>query len=126
MSVESTSPLGIYQAHLLNGNLAYQYSIDAGKPVFYPRTICPYTGTSALEWRISAGLGTVYSATTVHAKDTEPYNVSLVDCDEGFRLMTRIEGLPADQVRVGLRVKFAGARKDDDGPYPVFSAVEAQ
>jgi len=125
MSAVATSPLAIYQAHLLDGKLAYQYSVDAGKPVFYPREICPYTGSSRLEWRFSAGLGTVYSTTTVHVRNGAPYNVSLVDCDEGFRLMTRIEGVDADQVRVGLRVKFAGAHDDDGEPYPVFCPAEA-
>jgi uncharacterized OB-fold protein len=125
MSAVAVSPLGVYQAHLRDGKLAYQFSVEAGKPVFYPREICPYTGSGRLEWRMSAGLGTVYSATTVHVRNGAPYNVSLVDCDEGFRLMTRVEGLAADQVRVGLRVKFAGALEDDGDPYPVFRPVEA-
>lgn len=124
MSPMTTSPLAVYQAHLRDGKLAYQYSIDAAKPVFYPRVLCPYTGSTALEWRFSTGLGTVYSTTTVHTKNNEPHNVSLVDCDEGFRLMTRIENLPSDQVKVGMRVKFAGALDDDGEPYPVFSPVE--
>jgi uncharacterized OB-fold protein len=54
------SPLALYQAHLEAGELAYQWSPEAGKAVFYPRVICPYSGSSRLEWRVSAGLGTVY------------------------------------------------------------------
>jgi len=85
------SPLAVYQAHLEKGELAYQWSPDAQQAVFYPRVICPFTGSDRLEWRVSAGLGTVYATTVTHpAREGEPYNVALIDCDEGFRLMSRV------------------------------------
>ena len=65
----SQSPLAIYQQHLDQGELAYQWSPEANRAVFYPRVICPHSGSNRLEWRVSAGLGTVY-ATTV----TYPFN----------------------------------------------------
>ena len=55
------SPLKTYLDHLSRAELAYQFSPDASKPVFYPRVICPYTGHDNLEWRISQGLGTVHA-----------------------------------------------------------------
>ena len=60
------SPLATYQAHLEKEELAYQWSPEAKRAVFYPRIICPFTGSDRLEWRISAGLGTVYATTVVH------------------------------------------------------------
>ena len=48
------------------GELAYQFSPEAGRAVFYPRVLCPFTGSAKLEWRVSKGLGTVYSTTVVH------------------------------------------------------------
>ena len=39
---------------------------EAGKAVFYPRVLCPVTGSGKLEWRGRKGLGTVYSTTVVH------------------------------------------------------------
>jgi uncharacterized OB-fold protein len=60
------SPLNTYLAHLEKGELAYQFSPGAGKAVFYPRVLCPFTGSSKLEWRLSKGLGTVYATTVVH------------------------------------------------------------
>ncbi|HKM69257.1 MAG TPA: hypothetical protein VJX94_04120, partial [Stellaceae bacterium] len=60
------SPLATYQAHLEKGELAYQWSPEAQRAVFYPRVICPFTGSDRLEWRVSAGLGTVYATTVVH------------------------------------------------------------
>ena len=115
------SPLTVYQAHLEKGELAYQWSPEAGKAVFYPRVICPFTGSDRLEWRISAGLGTVYATTVTHPREGAPYNVALIDCDEGFRLMSRVEDLPPEAVRIGMRVKFRVHRPGgDEPPYPVF------
>ena len=60
------SPLAVYQSHLEKGELAYQWSPEAGRAVFFPRLVCPYTGSNKLEWRVSPGLGTVYATTVVH------------------------------------------------------------
>ena len=119
------SPLAVYQAHLARGELAYQYSPEAARAVFYPRVICPFTGSDKLEWRVSAGLGTVYATTVTHPPQGEPYNVSLIDCDEGFRLMSRVEDIPAEAVRIGMRVRFRVCEPGgDEPPYPVFVPVE--
>ena len=94
------SPLAVYQAHLEKGELAYQWSPEASRAVFYPRVICPFTGSDRLEWRVSAGLGTVYATTVVHpAREGAPYNVALIDCDEGFRLMSRVEDIAPEAVQ---------------------------
>src|SRR5215831_2847348 len=53
------APLKTYLDHLARGELAYQFSLEAGRAVFYPRMLCPFTGSDRLEWRISKGLGTV-------------------------------------------------------------------
>jgi uncharacterized OB-fold protein len=125
MERSADSPLAIYQAHLDKGELAYQWSIEASRAVFYPRVLCPYTGSDRLEWRISQGLGTVHATTVVHPREGAPYNVALIDCDEGFRLMSRVEGIPPDQVRIGLRVRFRAHRPGGDEPaYPVFLPAE--
>jgi uncharacterized OB-fold protein len=127
MEAPSSSPLAVYEAHLARGELAYQWSPEAGRAVFFPRVICPYSGSTRLEWRVSAGLGRVYSTTVVHPQKGAPYNVALVDCDEGFRLMTRIEDIPPEAVRIGMRVRVRidpGA--GDEPPSPVFVPVEAE
>ena len=91
MPAGEQSPLNTYLAHLAKGELAYQFSPNAGKAVFYPRVLCPFTGSGKLEWRISKGVGTVYATTVVHPAEGAPYNVALIDCDEGFRMMSRVE-----------------------------------
>jgi len=125
-SLLQQSPFGEYVAHLAAGRLAYQVSRD-GTPVFYPRVAAPGTGDTVLEWRISAGVGTVYATTAMHSKGEAPLNLALIDMDEGFRLMSRVEGLPAEDVRIGLRVRFhAAPATDDEPPYPLFSPLEEE
>jgi uncharacterized OB-fold protein len=124
MEQMAASPLATYLAHLETGELAYQWSLDAQKPVFYPRLICPFTGSDRLEWRISSGLGTVYATTVTHPREGAPYNVALIDCDEGFRLMSRVEDIAPEAVKIGMRVKFRVHRPGgDEPPYPVFVPV---
>ncbi len=119
------SPYATYLEHLRAGRLAYQWSVAAGKAVFFPRAVSPHDETETLEWRVSNGLGTVYSTTVVNTREGG-YNVALVDCDEGFRLMSRVEGCAPDAVRIGMRVRFAAhpPLEGDDEPYPIFNPAE--
>ena len=126
MPAPAPSPLTSYLAHLERDQLAYQWSPQCGRAVFYPRVLCPFSGSDQLEWRVSKGLGTVYSTTVVHPQDGAPYNVALIDCDEGFRLMSRVEGVAPDEVRIGMRVRFRAHRPGGEAaPIPVFFPLEA-
>jgi uncharacterized protein len=119
------SPLTTYLAHLERGELGYQFSPSAGEAVFYPRMIAPKTGKADLEWRISKGLGTVHATTVVHPQQGNPYNVALIDVDEGFRMMSRVEDIPPTEVRIGMRVKFRTHKAEgDEPPYPVFTPAD--
>src|SRR5262245_34795219 len=100
MPSDAQSPLATYLAHIERGELAYQFSPAANRAVFFPRVLCPFTGSEALEWRVSAGLGTVHATTVVHPQDGTPYNVALIDCDEGFRLMSRVEEVAPERVKI--------------------------
>lgn len=125
MPQASASPLATYIEHLKRGELAYQFSPSANQAVFYPRVISPRTGKADLEWRTSNGLGTVHATTVNHPQQGEPYNVCLVDMDEGFRLMSRVEGIPPEAVKIGMRVKFhTHDPGGDEDPYPVFTLLE--
>jgi uncharacterized OB-fold protein len=119
------SPLATYVAHLKRGELAYQFSPSARQVVFYPRVIAPKTGAADLQWRVSRGLGTVHATTVVHPRQGAAYNVCLVDMDEGFRLMSRVEDIEPAAVRIGLRVSFrVHTPGGDEDPYPVFTPVQ--
>jgi uncharacterized protein len=122
-SLTEKSPLGTFIEHVKKNELAYQVT-DEGKAVFYPRAVAPVTG-GKLVWRVSKGMGTVYSTTVLYFKGEAPLNVALIDVDEGFRLMSRVEDIDAEQVKIGMRVKFRAHPGDDkQQPYPVFIPAE--
>lgn len=119
------SPLEQYRAFLARGELAFQVDAD-GRALFYPRVTAPAGYRGELRWATSRGLGTVYATTVIAPKGEPAYNVALIDLDEGFRLMSRVESIPAGQVRIGLRVRVrVHPAEGDEGSYPVFDPVEA-
>ena len=115
------SPYDVFLEHCKKGELAYQVG-DDGKAFYYPRAVAPGTGSDKVEWRVSKGLGTVYTTTVVYTKDQPPHNVALIDIDEGFRMMSRVEDIDPLQVKIGMRVKVKMHPGDDKQPaYPVFT-----
>ena len=117
------SPLAIFREYCNRGELAYQTADK--KPFFYPRLAAPGTGSTDLEWEVSSGLGSVYATTTLFPRGTDPYDVSLIDLDEGFRIMSRVEGIDPLEVQVGMRVKVRMVPgTEDEAPYPVFDVAE--
>ncbi len=126
MANAPASPNGTYLEYLAKGELGYQFSADANAAVFYPRVICPFTGSDNLEWRVSKGMGTVHATTVVYPQKGEPYNVALIDIDEGFRMMSRVEDIAPLDVRIGLRVKVrVHTAEGDEPPYPVFTPADS-
>lgn len=117
------SPLAVFREHCAKGELAYQVTKD-GKAVYYPRIVAPVTG-GKLDWKVSKGLGTVYATTTVYPRKGDPYDVSLIDIDEGFRMMSRVEKIDPMKVKIGMRVKVRMIAATEKEPvYPVFDPVE--
>ncbi len=125
--LSSQAPYARYVQHLRAGELAYQYSPVAGRAVFFPRVRCPYSSQDCLQWRISKGMGSVYSTSVVHPRKGDPYNVALIDVDEGFRLMSRVVTDDPMQVTIGQRVRFQALVEEGlDDPIPVFMPVESE
>lgn len=121
----STSPLAMYRQYCERGELAYQVCTDDGSVVFFPRLTAPGTASPNLEWQISKGLGTVYATTTLHRRGEDPYDVSMVELDEGFRMMSRVESIDPMEVKIGMRVKVRMIPATDEEPsYPVFDPAE--
>jgi uncharacterized OB-fold protein len=73
---------------------------------------------------VSKGLGTVYATTTLFPRGAEPYDVSLIDVDEGFRMMARVENVDPMEVVIGLRVRMRMIDGSEAQPaYPVFEPL---
>ena len=116
MSAER-SPAEVFAQYCERGVLAYQVN-PAGEAFFHPRLMAPGGGDA--EWRESAGRGAVYATTTVRRRGEEPHDVSLVELDEGFRMMSRVDGMDPADVRVGMRVRVRFEPREDGPPVPVF------
>lgn len=116
-------PEAEWRAHLAGGRFMIQRSRSTGGHVFYPRVAEPGTGAEDLEWVEASGEGVVHAVTVVRKKDpADSYNVVLVDLAEGPRLMSRVDGLPADRVAIGLKVR---ARIIEEGDKPLLVFVPA-
>lgn len=88
------SPRARFEAGCQQGVLLYQW--DGERAVFPPRAL------PGLEWRESAGRGTVYATTTIRPRGGEPRVVSLIDLDEGFRMMSRADAPIGGRVAVAF------------------------
>ena len=95
-----------FAAQLREGRFEIQRCDDCARHVFMPRVLCPHCGGARLSWTTPSGRGAVYSCTTVRRKADSggDYNVSIIALDEGPQLMSRVEGIAADAVRIGMRV----------------------
>jgi uncharacterized OB-fold protein len=115
-----------YFTHLAQGRFMLQRSRSSRRYVFYPRVAEPVTGARDLEWVAASGFGTVHATTVIRPKPPQqPYNVVLVDLDEGPRMMSRVENMPPEAVRIGMRVRARIATQDEK-PLVVFDAAEGQ
>lgn len=118
------SPRAAFLRYAADGKLAYQVEARTGEAFFFPRVAHPGTGSRALDWRMSGGLGTVYASTTVRPRGGEPHNVSMVELDEGFRLMSSVVGVEPSDVRIGQRVRVSMQPLGPNGEdLPVFELV---
>ncbi len=115
-------PEAEYRAHLAAGRFMVQRGTVSGKAFFPPRTHEPGSG-DAVEWFEPSGHGEVHAVTVVYKRAPEPdYNIALVDLAEGPRLMSRIDGMPAAAVRIGMAVQ-ARIVIENDAPVLVFEPV---
>lgn len=110
--VPSTGAQAHYEAALGQGRFEIQRCSDCRAHVFYPRQVCPHCASLALQWVLPSGLGTVYATTTVCVDPKNRYDVTLIDLDEGVRLMSRVANRAAGEVPIGLRVKARVAQQD--------------
>jgi uncharacterized OB-fold protein len=114
------APDAAFRRHLEEGRFMLQRARGSGRYIFYPRVVEPGTGATDLEWVEASGNGTVHSTTVVRNKPPVPdHNVALIDLEEGVRMMSRVEGIAPDAVRIGMKVR-ARILFGEDGPILVF------
>lgn len=100
-------PDAVYKDFLDKQEFRIQRCVGCGDHVFYPRALCPGCGSPRLDWVAASGRATVYSTSVVRQRpdDGPDYNIAIVELEEGPRLMSRVEGIPAEDVRIGMAVR---------------------
>lgn len=125
MSDTHRGVLAQHQAALAEGRFLIQQCSSCARHIYFPREVCPHCGSEELGFVTPAGTGTVYAVTTVRRKQADggDYNVSLIDLDEGPRLMSRVDNLPCGDVKIGQRVRARVVVAEGRG-LVVFDAVD--
>lgn len=107
------------------GELRVQRCITCGHLRYPISTVCPECLSEDAAWELLSGRGTVVSFCIFrHAyneawRDRLPYNVALIQLEEGPRMLSNVHGVSPDEIRVGLEVKVAF--EDEQGfSIPVF------
>lgn len=102
------------------GELRMQQCQDCGHFRFPPAVVCARCLSERHEWIKLSGRGIVFSWIVVHQSqhpafnsDT-PYNVAIVELEEGPRLHTRIVGCANDEIRIGMPVEVVFDRVNDE------------
>lgn len=117
---EHVHPEQEFLAYLEQGEFMLQRSRSSGNFLFYPRVAEPGTGATDLEWVKASGAGTVYSTTVIRQKPPKTdYNLALIDLAEGPRMMSRVQNIPPERVKIGMAVRALVIR-EDGGPLVVF------
>ncbi|WP_082478388.1 zinc ribbon domain-containing protein [Rhizobium sp. Leaf386] len=107
------------------GRLVLPKCTDCGQVHWYPRALCPFCLSSALEWQESRGLGRVYAATLFRRAEL-PRIIAYVELDEGPRILTTVVSESSAPVCVGQRVEvhFVDDAGATDRAYPVFRPIK--
>ncbi len=102
------------------GELRMQKCGDCGHVRFPPALLCSRCLSEKSAWVRLSGRGTVFSWIVIHQSqhpafnaDT-PYNVAIVELEEGPRLHTNIVDCPNDHIHIGLPVEVVFEKVSDD------------
>ena len=102
------------------GELRMQRCGDCGHIRFPPALLCARCLSERAEWVLLSGRGTVFSWIVVHqsqhpAFNTDvPYNVAIIELEEGPRLHTNIVDCANDRIYIGMPVEVTFERVNDD------------
>lgn len=108
------------------GVLVAQRDSD-GHVWFPPSPMSPINHSSDWTWTALSGLGTVLSWVVFHQKyfagfdDEAPYNVAIVQLDEGPLIYTNLVDLGTSAIGIGQRVSVRFLDMDGNSKLPVFA-----
>ncbi|HEY6284188.1 MAG TPA: Zn-ribbon domain-containing OB-fold protein [Ktedonobacteraceae bacterium] len=106
--------------------LLLQYCSECHQYQFYPRLYCMQCSSNTLRWVEASGHGVIYSYTIIHQNKSPefvhdtPYNVAIVQLEEGPRMLSNIVGIEPGELRVDLQVTVVFDRVTDFITLPRF------
>ena len=115
-----------YWAACREGRLEVQRCLRCEHLRFPPAVLCPKCLAEEHEWVPLSGRGKIYSFIIVHRPQhpaffaDAPYNVAIVELEEGIRLHTNVVDCPNDELRIDLPVEVVFEKIDDEVTLPKF------
>lgn len=99
------------------GRLMLMKCSECGDYRLPARAHCPRCLSDRSTWEAAGGRGTIRTFGVMHRRYHPgfevPYNVTIVELDEGPRLPTNIIGVANEQLGVGMRVEVEWERHED-------------
>ena len=82
-----------------------------------------------LEWVAASGKGTLYSFVIMHQpypgfEDEVPYNIALVELEEGVRCISNVVGCDNAELEIGMPLEVVFDALDDEVSLPMFRRSE--
>lgn len=135
---EYTKPLPVLEGHAADfygfckkGELHFQRCSDCGAWRHVPRELCAECGSWAWEWARSSGRGEVYTWTVVGRalhpayQDDCPYAPTVVELEEGVRLLSEVVDVAPEELRIGMPVQVVFEAVTDEVTLPRFERADA-
>lgn len=87
--------------------------------------MCMECASPDLEWQEASGKGKLHSFVIVHRAQIPgieaPYNLSVVETDEGPRVVSRIVGIDNNQIEVGMALNVTFGKLTNGMSLPYFT-----
>ncbi len=96
------------------------------------RTRCVACRSPELVWQDGSGEGTIFALATVVANNNEafnhgrPYNIAIVQLDEGPQIYSNIVGMSGEHLRIGLRVRVVYTALSGGEVVPAFEVIPSE
>jgi uncharacterized OB-fold protein len=114
----------------VRGELRLQHCAECGRWMWPVRFRCIDCLSDRISWEPASGRGTVYTFTIIHQlfhpgfASSVPYNVAMIDLDEGVRMIATVVGVANEDLRIGQRVEVVFERVSAEFALPTFRRTD--
>jgi uncharacterized OB-fold protein len=112
-----------------SGKLMVQRCTHCQRLRYPAAVVCPSCLSRDAEWQPVSGRGKVFSFVVFHRayhpawEGKVPYNVAMIELDEGPIMLSNVTGVDHAKIEVGLRVEAAFEAIDEGLSIPVFRST---